>query len=489
MIFLILSGKTLNESLARLKSYRRHIDGAELRADFLSTPEAEDWAAFFRAAGDLPVILTLRRPEDGGSFLETESRRRELFLRLIEQGAFRYIDLEERADFSDVEEAARAKGIRIIRSFHDFTGVPGDLSARLRGLVRGPGDIPKAAVMPKSCRDLEIIIDAFGDLRDMQKILLGMGEFGFPVRLLAPRLGSFLSFASPEGDLPAPGLIDPKTLDTVYRYHSQSPATRLFGIIGNPILHSRSPHIHNAAYTKLGIDAVYAPFLADSAEAFLPVMRKLNMEGFSVTAPFKEEAARFCAHTEDAARVMGACNIILAREDGLYGYNTDAEGFLAPLRAAVPSGLSGLRSLVLGAGGAARSAVYALAKEGSRILVLNRTPERARRLVLDIGEKLKVPPGSLRWAGLGADIAPEENPGLIINATTMGMHPREDLDPFAGRAFLGNEIAYDMVYSPKETLFLRRAAAAGCKIIYGEQMLRAQARRQVYLFTGKELEE
>jgi 3-dehydroquinate dehydratase/shikimate dehydrogenase len=489
MIFLVLSGKTLNENLARLAPYRAYIDGAELRADFLDKPEAEDWAAFFRAAGDLPFILTLRRPEDGGRFRETETRRRALFLLLLEEGAFRYVDLEEASDFPDVEEAARAKGIRIIRSFHDFTGVPGDLRARLRGMRRTPGDIPKAAVMPKSCRELAIIIDAFSDLRDMQKILVGMGEFGFPVRLLAPRLGSFLSFASPEGDLLAPGLIDPETLDTVYRYHCQGPRTRLFGIIGNPILHSRSPHIHNAGYTKLGIDAVYAPFHTDSVEDFLCIMRKLNMEGVSVTVPFKEAVIPFCAHTEEAVRATGACNTIVAREDGLYGYNTDAEGFLAPLRAAVPSGLSHLRALVIGAGGAARSAVYALAKEGARVLILNRTPERARRLALDIGEKLGVPPGSLRWAGLGSDGAPGENPGLIVNATTMGMHPREDLDPFAGGVFRGNEIAYDMVYSPRETLFLRRAAAAGCKIIYGEHMLRAQARRQFYLYTGKELEE
>jgi 3-dehydroquinate dehydratase/shikimate dehydrogenase len=489
MIFLILSGETLNENLARLERYKKHIDGAELRADFLANPGAQDWAAFFRAAGGLPLILTLRRPEDGGRFRETEVRRREIFLSLIEQGAFRYIDLEETADFPDVEEAARAKGMRIIRSFHDFTGVPEDLGSRLRALVRNPGDIPKVAVMPKSCRELEIIIDAFAGLRDTQKILLGMGEFGFPVRVLAPRLGSFLTFASPEGDLLAPGLIDPETLDTVYRYHRQGPRTRLFGIIGNPILHSRSPHIHNAGYAKLGLDAVYAPFHADSVEAFLPIMRKLDIKGVSVTVPFKEEAAAFCAYMEEAVRATGACNTILAREDGLYGYNTDAEGFLAPLRTAVPSGLSGLRATVIGAGGAARSAVYALAKEGALVLVLNRTPERAQRLVLDIRGELALPPDRLRWAGDEADTGPEEYPGLIVNATTMGMHPWQDLDPFALRVFRGNEIVYDIVYSPKETVFLKRAAAAGCKIIYGEQMLRAQARRQFYLFTGKELEE
>ncbi|MDR1626514.1 MAG: shikimate dehydrogenase [Spirochaetia bacterium] len=489
MVFLVLCGARLPDNLKDIQACKKHIDGAELRADFLVAPESEDWAGFFRAAGELPLILTLRKPEDGGRFRETEARRRELFLSLIEKGAFRFVDLEESSDFPDVEEAARAKGMGIIRSLHDFAGVPEDLGRRVRSLARNPGDIPKAAVMPKSCRDLGIIIDAFGELRDMQKILLGMGEFGFATRVLAPRLGSCLTFASPAGDALAPGLIDPETLDTVYRYHSQSPSTRLFGIIGNPILHSRSPHIHNAAYAKLGIDAVYAPFHADSLEAFLPVMRKLDVKGLSVTVPFKEEAARLCAHTEAAVRATGACNTILAREDGLHGYNTDAEGFLAPLRAALPSGLSGLRATVIGAGGAARSAVYALAKEGARVLVLNRGPQRARRLAEDINRELRLPPGRLAWAGLEADAAPADKPCLIVNATTMGMHPQENLDPFAGRQFRGNETAYDMVYSPKETLFLKRAAACGCKIIYGEQMLHAQARRQFYLYTGKELAE
>ncbi|MDR3200120.1 MAG: shikimate dehydrogenase [Spirochaetales bacterium] len=489
MIFLVLSGASIGDNLKQIRAYEKHIDGAELRADFLADPLSQDWPAFFQAAGSLPLILTLRKPEDGGHFRESEVRRQELFLRLIEKGNFRYIDLEETTDFPDVEEAAVAKGMRIIRSFHDFTGVPEDLAGRLRSLARKKGDIPKAAVMPRSCKDVEKIIDAFAGLADITKILLGMGEFGFCTRVLAPRLGSYLTFASPAGDAVAPGLIDPETLDTVYRYHKQTPASRVFGIIGNPILHSRSPHIHSAGYDKLGIDAVFVPFHVDRVTDFLPLVKKLDMGGFSVTAPFKEDVIPFCAQTEDAVRGIGACNTVAVREDGLYGYNTDAEGFLAPLRAALPGGFSALSAAVLGAGGAARSAVYALAREGARVLVVNRTEDRAQRLAADIQAALGLPEGQLAWASpdeKGLALL-EDYAQLIVNSTTMGMHPWENLDPLAARAFRGSEIVYDMVYSPRETLFLKRAAAVGCQILYGEEMLKNQAYRQFYIYTGKNL--
>ncbi|MCL1817623.1 MAG: shikimate dehydrogenase [Spirochaetaceae bacterium] len=488
MIFLVLSGKTLEENFASLKKYRPHIDGAELRADFLQDPRAEDWNGFFRAES-LPLILTLRKPEDGGHFRGNETSRRDLFLRLIEEGDFRYIDLEKNAEFPDVEEAARGQGMRIIRSFHDFTGVPEDLTNRVLGLARSPDEIPKAAVMPRSCRDLERILDTFSALRGRQKILIGMGEFGFVTRVLAPRLGSFLSFACPAENAVAPGLIAPEILDTVYRYHNQTADTRVFGIIGNPILHSRSPSLHNAEYARQEMDAVFAPFHTDRVEDFLPIARKLNMEGFSITAPFKEEVMKFCGRREDAAEAIGACNTAVFRDGSLCAYNTDAEGFLAPLRPLfaekVPAGAA-----VIGAGGAARAAVYALAREGMRVLVLNRTREKAARLCAELSGALGLPPGRLSPAGRDEEgfTLLEEHSSLIVNATTLGMHPWEDAAPLEERDFRGHELVYDMVYFPRETRFIKRALAAGCRVIYGEQMLSGQARRQFCLFTGKKSE-
>jgi shikimate 5-dehydrogenase len=192
----------------------------------------------------------------------------------------------------------------------------------------------------------------------------------------------------------------------------------------------------------------------------------------------------------------------------LHAYNTDAEGFLAPLwrvfakpalsgesaalsaaDAAVPGAarLCALNAVVLGAGGAARSAVYALAREGARVVVVNRTQDRALRLCQDITAALDLAAGALTCVSPDDELP--ENIGLIVNSTSMGMHPHEDLDPFAGRAFRGSEIVYDMVYSPRETLFIKRAREAGCKVVYGEEMLMNQAYRQFYLYTGKSITE
>ena len=562
MIFLVLTGADHGENLEDVRRYREHIDGIELRADYLADPWAPGLEAFLKEAA-LSAILTIRKPEDGGRWKLDEGTREALFRDMLNAAPFAFVDLEGSAVLPGVEETARRRKATIIRSFHDFEGVPADLARRLAELPRNPDEIPKAAVMPRSAADLVIMLDTFAALEGRKTILLGMGEYGFPFRILAPRLGSFLTFASPGGDQVAPGLIDPEKLETVYHCRSLGPETRVFGIIGNPILHSRSPHIHNCGYRRLGMDAVYLPFQTDTAAAFLPVMERLRIGGLSVTVPFKEEVIPLCSEVEEAVRVIGACNTLVPGPGGLRGYNTDAEGFLAPLRklyggagpgflsglgvgSSGPGFLSGLGATVLGAGGSARAAVYALAREGARVLVLNRSPERARRLVEELCLSMGLPDGRLHWgplgdAGTGAAPAAEgagpgtadafagatssdaggataadgsAGPGaaapagaataaeasaanapaadgaefrdLLVNTTTLGMHPWENRDPMEGRALEGYATVYDIVYQPRETLLLRRAAAAGCRTLGGMEMLMGQALRQFLLFTGRE---
>ncbi len=494
-IFLVLAGSTLDDNRLAIERYRRHIDGFELRADHLADPETQDWKGFLRSAG-LPAVLTIRKPEDGGKYRGGEEERKRLFLRLLAEGGFSYVDLEGDADLPEVEAEARRRGVTIVRSFHDFGGVPDGLADRIKKLPREKDEIPKAAVAPKSSRDLRVLVEAFRSLEGTRKILIGMGEFGFPTRVLAPRLGSYLSFASPDGDRIAPGLVDPETLDTVYRFHAQGRATRINGIIGNPILHSRSPEIHNKAYGRLGLDAVYVPFHVDDVAEFLETAKLLGMGGFSVTVPFKERILPLCTWTEHAVGAIGACNTAVLGPDAgdLKGYNTDAEGFLAPLGrifagkgAGEGRSLEGLRASVIGAGGAARSVVYALAKEGSTVLVVNRTAERAERLVRDMRAALGLAQERLRAAAADeAGIAEMRAYGdLVVQTTSVGMHPREADDALPSFRFTGREVVYDIVYAPRETVFLKRAAEAGCRIVHGEEMLMNQAYRQFFLYTGR----
>jgi 3-dehydroquinate dehydratase/shikimate dehydrogenase len=400
----------------------------------------------------------------------------------VEQGGFAYAELEDDLAQGGLEAACRRHGLRVIRSFHDLKGVPAGLEARLRRNRRRPDDLPAAEVTPSSAADLAGMIKTYRSLEGMQKILLGRGPYGLPTRILAPVLGSFLTLAEP-------GVVEPAELAGLYRYGRLGPTSSLYGVVGNPIRHSRSPHIHNAGLEAAGLDAVYLPFLADDAGAFLDCAESLGLRGISVTVPFKEKVLPFLAEADETVRAVGSCNTIVKTGRGWSGSNTDVAGFMAPLEALYGrSGLAGLACLVLGAGGAARAVVYGLARAGCRPLILNRTPERAHRLAREIEAALGLSTGALAAAGRDAAglAAAERYRGLVVQNSPAGMSPNAGEDAFPEFEWSGRETAYDLVYNPRETVFLRRAAAAGCRVISGELMLLEQAYAQFKLYTGVE---
>jgi 3-dehydroquinate dehydratase / shikimate dehydrogenase len=479
---LCVTAATLAKDLEQVQRYRRHIDAVELRADFLAESEAAA-AARFPAMVGLPCILTVRRPSDGGRFRGTEAERISLLRRILGgDGRFAWVDLEGDLSASGLEAAAAAADSVVIRSRHDLEETPRDPPALLASLPRSEREIPKLAVRVRGMGDLARLLPAFRAGPARERIVVGMGPFGFPTRVLAPVLGGTIAYSSAPGMDAAPGHVDPEVLAGTYRFHRLAAASRIFGVIGNPIGHSLSPRIHNAGYDALGFDAVYAPFLVDDVPVFLAVADLLGMTGVSVTVPHKETVVPLLRRAESPVPLVGSCNT-LVREDpdgGWTGWNTDVEGFLDPLRRALGGGVPpGLRATVIGAGGAARAVVAALTGERARVLVANRTAERAAALASAFGAE---------WACLDADglrrIA--DFPDLLVQTTTVGMEPDESGDPVPGYAFRGNEIAYDLVYKPPETVFLKRARIAGCRIIGGKQMLLSQAFAQFRLFTGQE---
>ena len=336
-------------------------------------------------------------------------------------------------------------------------------------------------VAVRGSADLARLVDAAARTRDVEKVLVGTGEAGLAARILAARLGSAICPVSPAGTAAGPGDPDPETLRDRYRMASIGPDTPVRGVIGDPVMHSLSPVIHNRAMAALGIPGVYLPFPVDDLDAFMVAADILGVTGLSVTVPHKETILPFLATREPVVDRIGACNT-LARPDARarwHGTNTDAAGFLAPLAlAAAGRPLHGMRAVVIGAGGASRAVVATLVGEGADVLVLNRTPERAREL----GERF-----GARWAGLDtAGLALAGHADLLVQATSAGMGEGGG-DPVPGYRFTGREIAYDLVYAPRETPFLARARAAGCTVIPGIRMLLAQARGQFKLFTGREL--
>lgn len=477
LVCLVVAEKTVEADLERIDCDRQFIDLVEIRADFLQADELLTIGSL-PAATDLPLIFTLRRVSDGGQWAGPENKRKAILLQAAGAG-FRYLDLESDVEFTDVERRCSETGTTIIRSLHDFTGVPGNLTNIVRGLPHHPGEIAKAAVAPGSTLDLIAIVETCRELRNQETLILGMGPWGFPTRILAGKLGSFLTFCSPGGLETAPGHVDPQTLTATYRYKSITPSTKVYCVIGNPVMHSRSPWIHNPGFEANGLDAVYIPVQVDDPKHFFDLIPLLDIQGASVTIPHKSAVRSFIASEDESVSAVGSCNTIFQRDGKFQGVNTDTDGFLIPLIALAGGrdALAKMGATVIGAGGAARAVVFALRRVGCRVCVVNRTVEKAEILANEFG---------CSWEALdkkSVDAILDHN-DLIVQTTSVGMHPKLEGDPLPFYDFTGDEIVYDLIYTPAETSLLRRAKEARCRTLNGERMLLEQAYLQFKLFTG-----
>ncbi|MQY76679.1 MAG: shikimate dehydrogenase [Spirochaeta sp.] len=482
-ICLSLTGATIAENLKEIEKYNTYCDLYELRADYLE-PLSMPALSSFPTQVKKPVILTVRRAADRGHFKGSENERCGILRRCLASG-YRYVDLEE--DFQDqkTEQAAEAGGVTVIRSFHDFSGVPADLGRRIRNIKRNPGEVIKTAVMVQNTLELFKLVELALELKVRDgwgnRIILGMGPMGFPTRVLSTILGSSITYSSAPGRQAAPGHVDPQTLVDLYRFPLIGEDARIFGVIGNPVMHSESPALHNRGFSSCAIDdAVYLPFQVDNLEAFFKLAEVFAIRGVSVTIPHKQGVIPFLSSRDEGVDAAGACNTIVWRDGLRRGYNTDISGFMAPLKESMGGAIpAGFRAAVIGAGGAARAMVYALRKEGVEVLILNRTVERAKELaaVFDCS-----------YGSLGEQERIADFSDFIVQTTSVGMKQEcAEYDPIPGYSFRGSEIVYDLIYIPRLTPLLKRAAQSGCRVINGWEMLVAQAGIQFKLFTGQGL--
>jgi shikimate dehydrogenase len=282
------------------------------------------------------------------------------------------------------------------------------------------------------------------------------------------------------------GLIGQKHKDETDQMNKE---TKQVGLIGWPIAHSLSPAMHNAAFAELGLDWTYTlmPVQPGHLEASLKELPAQNFAGVNITMPHKQAVIPHLDGLSDAAGLIGAVNTLRIRAGKFYGENTDAIGFLNALKEAgyAPKGM---RVVVLGAGGAARAVVFSLLQaEVSCITVFNRTVERAAVLVADLATAFPAshltfePLNSKTLAGLQGQV------DLVVNATSVGMHPNHVACPWPADVVIPAEVIfYDVIYSPVETLFLRRAQEAGQKIISGLGMLAHQGVAAFEMWTGQQ---
>ena len=471
MLCLTLTGKSLEEDYQQYSKNKHYIDLVELRIDLLDADQLENLASFPEKV-DCPVILTCRRVSDGGKYAKSERTRFALLKKCL-TGSFTYIDIEEDIRRPDFEEEVKNCGIKIIRSFHDIHGMPGDIFSRITKLAK-KGDIAKIAVTPKTFDDVVTLFSAAQELSHLpNKIIIGMGDFGIPTRILYRKTGSLLTFCSADGQ-GASGHLTPEKMKNLFRADSVNEDTRIFGIIGNPVMHTSSPGIHNPGFHTLDIDAVYVPFLVDNVRSFFKFAEHLPIEGFSVTVPHKQAVLPYLGRISREVKLIGSCNTVVREGDTLWkGMNTDYYGFLKPVQSKIESGEI-QKVVVIGAGGAARAVVWALRSFYCKVTILNRTVETAKKLALETGSD---------WGSL-QDCGKIEGADLIVQTTNMGMSPFEDVDPIDQYEFTGSEIVYDLVYKPELTKVMARAKEKGCSLIAGMEMLLAQGVMQFYLFSG-----
>src|SRR5687768_5659851 len=432
-------------------------DLVELRLDSVADPDVT--AAL--AGRKSPVIVTCRPEWEGGAFKDSEAERRRMLECALQQGAD-YVDVEFKAPFAH-DLIAATGGRRIVLSSHDFAGVPPDLIERVRAMRAAGAEIVKLAVMAHSLSDNLRLLQLE---RAPNTVLIAMGPAGAPTRVLAAYFHSMWSYA---GEGYAPGQISAARMLEEFRFRDITEKTGIYGVVGSPLTHSVSPAMHNAAFRAAGVDAVYVPMVAASAEDFTIFATALEVQGVSITIPYKVDLFDRADAVDELSRKVGAVNTY--RRDGLRweARNTDVSGFLAPLKGRLD--LRGARAAILGAGGAARAVAVALASAGSTVTIYGRNRGKAKAVAaLAEGIAAPFPVAAKSW-------------DLLVNTTPVGMFPNVDETQFEGE--FDGRVVYDLVYNPMETRLLREAAAAGCDTLGGLDMLVTQAEDQSEWWIGR----
>lgn len=491
-------------TMAELRARRTAIEeagpaggaGADLIELRLDTVDRPDVAAALEGRRR-PVLVTCRAAWEGGHFKGSEEERQRILREALDAGA-EYVDIEWKAEGVDrwLRPADRP---RVVRSFHDFEGMPADFAGVVREMRATGSGVVKVAARAKALRDLLPLLEAGraaasagADAAAGQRtVLIAMGISGVASRILAAHFRSCWTYAGPAV---APGQIESSRLLGEFRFRGITPRTAIYAVVGQPIAHSISPAMHNAAFAAEGIDAVYIPCEAVDIDDFFALAEILPIAGASVTAPFKLDAYERSEAMDDDVTQVGAANT-LRRKAGVNGSggsawesrNTDVAGFMAPLPSRMT--LRGARAAILGTGGAARAVAVGLGAAGAVVTVHARNTANGAEVAALANGSVRAWGGPADSLGLegGADAASWD---LIVNTTPIGTFPAVTDTPVealtrvpAGQ--LKGRVAYDLVYNPRPTRLLREAAAAGCATLDGLDMLVEQAARQFEWWTGR----
>jgi 3-dehydroquinate dehydratase / shikimate dehydrogenase len=468
----VVAAPTATEMSRQVRAALRSARTVELRLDWLRSDGERSrlvrWLNKYRP-GSVTFIATCRRQEGGGKF-RGDIAQQLYWLTQARDAGCQWCDIEMET-FREVPEGfLRAYPVprRILLSIHDFERTP-DLPRKIVVAKHGLVDAVKIAAQARTIADSVRLLKVARRSRNF--VAVPMGDVALPARILALREGSSLAYA-PVAEATAPGQVSLSQMLRLYRAHSFTRGTRVYGVIGDPISHSLSPLLHNTGFAAHNVNAVCLPFLVHQLGDFLKAIRDFGIRGFSVTLPHKQAILRHLKECEPLAAEIGAVNTVVVQRDGLlYGCNTDYVGVLHALQEKLR--IEGSRALIFGAGGSARAAAIALAHAGAKVCVCARRENAAKELARAVNGEV-VPRRALRTESFDA----------ILNATPVGMHPHGGISPL-GPAELNCRIVMDLIYRPQRTRLLKLAAKKGIDTVSGVKMFLVQGIAQWEIWMEK----
>jgi 3-dehydroquinate dehydratase/shikimate dehydrogenase len=469
----VAAASTASEMADLVRAGLRETPMIELRLDWLRSDSERSrfllWLKRNRPSGTT-FLATCRRRIGGGRL--TGGVQPELYwLNEAREAGCSWCDLE----IETLRELPPSKALselglppHILLSVHDFQRLPSRLRS-IHSAAHPEVDALKIAAHTQTIGDSTRLLRLAR--RSPNLVAVPMGEVGLPARILALREGSALAYA-PIGEATAPGQVSLQDMVHLYRAHELTRRTCVYGVIGDPVGHSLSPLLHNTGFIARKINAVYLPFLVKDLRDFLKAVPEFGIRGFSVTIPHKQSILKHLQQCDPLAAEIGAVNTVVVRRDGsLFGCNTDYIGIPRALEKELR--LAGSRVLIFGAGGVARAAAFALARAGAHVGICARREKAARELARAAGGEV-VPRRALQ----------NETFDAILNATPIGMQPRDKISPLAPRE-LNCRIVMDLINRPQKTQLLKLASGKGIATISGVEMFVPQGVAQWELWIGQ----
>jgi len=474
-ICVTIIGTEASEMMEKAETVLRENTLIELRLDYLKAPLAAmpRLRRLIESRPDAVMIATCRRVESGGKFQGSLVAELEVLRKAAEAGCSALdIAIESAEAMSGLDWEELRERAAIVLSSHDFKGT-GKLEESFERMRAFNADFYKV-IGTATCLHDNVLITRFLERHSSEYTMVGgcMGEQGMLSRVLSIRAGGAFTFGSiGQGQETAPGQPTYRELRDFYRIEQIESVTKVYGIAGDPVSHSMSPWVMNSAFRRENVNAVYLPLHAKTLDDLLSTITDLPLDGVSVTMPYKQAVVEHMDNSDVLTQRTKACNTIVRGKDGrLFGFNTDVYGIVAAIEARIS--LQGAQVLVLGAGGAARAAVFGLKAKGAEVSILNRTPATALALAKESGAKV-----------VKRSELPKLNFDMIFNATPIGMGsdkkaPLEENE-------LNALWVFDAVYNPIETPLLKLAQSKGSGTVSGAEMFVHQAARQFEIWTGK----